>query len=196
MTYGYHQICSSDLVSQGWLNYLRLFDPIDVNVATERDFGRDFRSYGLIYFQLLSTVCSMARANVEDAQTMFGSTVVVNSHVLSSDVYRERIVSIGEAFIRTTHDHFLQVLNWADVTNQINTFLTGTNINFRMSLMDGEAQVKDSRYYLVSKVNNDDVIIRGVCSCSDSAIQGGNSGLLYLDPLQVTWTYFQGLPST
>ena len=181
VTYRYHQVCSSDLVSQGWLDYLRLFDPMEVNVGTESDFARDFRSYGLLYFQLLSSFCSMVRTNVEDAQATFGSTLFVNSHLLSPDVYREQIVSVADTFIRTTHDQFLQMLNWIDVANQINSFLTGNNMNSQMSLVDNEARMKDSQYYVVSNIDNDDVVLSGVCSCGYRAIACRLALLMYVN---------------
>ena len=110
----------------------------------------------------------MVRTNVEDAQVTFGSTLFVNSHLLSPDAYSERIVSIADTFIRGTHDHVQQMLQWIDVANQINSFLTGTNVNFRMSLADNEARMKDSQYSVASSISNDDFTLRGVCSCGYS----------------------------
>jgi hypothetical protein len=179
VTFVYHQVCSSDLVSTRWIDYLRLFDPGNVSNETENDYSRDFRSYGLIYFQLLSSFCTVARTNIEYAQNTFASTAFVNSHVLSPEIYMERIQSQAETLIRTTVSKFLQMLKWVDINNRVNSFLTGTNINFQVSVVDDQVLVLDTRYTTADSITHDHISLTGSCSCGMNAIECHIALLLY-----------------
>jgi hypothetical protein len=94
---------------------------MEVNAATESEFARDFRSYRLLYFQLLSSFCSMVRTNV-----------------------------------------------------------------------DNEARMKDSQYYSVSNMDNDDIVLNDVYSCGYSAIGCRLALLLYVNASETNWWYEDG----
>ena len=123
---------------------------------TETEYSRDFRSYDIIYFQLLSSFCSIAHTNIEDAQNALGLPVFVNSRLLSLNVHKQRIQSIVEAFIRTAQDNFSQVRNWIGIANQMNSFLIGTNMNFQMSLKGDQVLMMDTQYLIVTQITNED----------------------------------------
>ncbi|CAF3996651.1 unnamed protein product [Rotaria sp. Silwood1] len=162
-----HQVCSSDLVSPAWLNYLSLFDSTRIPSWTETPYSRDFRPTGVSYFQLLATFCSLAKINVEDSQRVFMNTPFVSNHLLPQSLFIQQTQTIVEAFINRTRNTFVPILNWVDMAGTINQFLSGSNVNFQILVdNDGNVNIEDVLLYPLVDIYPESVIITSACSCT------------------------------
>ncbi|CAF1387811.1 unnamed protein product [Adineta ricciae] len=122
-----HQVCSSDLVSSEWLNYLILLNPIAVPAMYDFPGTRDFREMGTSYFQLLSTFCSMIEMNINDAQRVFSNTQFINDRVLSSSLFFDKTQAIIDLFIKTTRNNFARTIDWINIAFSASHFFNGAN---------------------------------------------------------------------
>lgn len=165
VNYSFHGICSSSMISTEWLNYIRQFDPIDLPAWTHISFLRDYRTYGLIYFQFLSTFCLMAKQNVLDAQETFGSKLFINNYILTPEVYEQQLQSIIDTFLVTTKDNFNRILKSVIIANLIDVFMSGTNINFRITVKNGSVDVSDISYPTGVLITTTSISIVGACVC-------------------------------
>ena len=129
VTFVFHQVCSSDLVSSTWLNYLESFDPIILPEVALIGRTRDFRIAGCAYFQLLATFCSLAKNNTEDAQRLFSNTQFVNEHVLAPSIFNQQTNDMVKSYVTTMLNDFQIILNWIIMSLAASYFLTGTNTN-------------------------------------------------------------------
>ena len=129
VTFTLHQVCSSDLISPTWLNYLELFDPIFLPSWRALVGVRDFRTIGNAYFQLLNTFCSLAKSNIEDAQSSFNDIQLVSDRVLTRSRFIQRTSGIITSHKNSTQNDFQWIFNWILFTFTSSYFLTGANTN-------------------------------------------------------------------
>ena len=166
VTFILHQVCSSDLISSTWLNYLESFDPIllpswAVTVGT-----RDFRSAGNAYFQLLATFCSLAKINIADAQNSFTNTRFVADHVLSPSLFIQQANAVTESYISNTQNDFQQTFAWIMIAVTGSYFLTGANTNSDVTIHGDDSIVINELFYgLVADINHEFISLRGYCTC-------------------------------
>ncbi|UJR20240.1 hypothetical protein I4U23_023371 [Adineta vaga] len=73
----FHQVCSSDFVSESWINMASVLDSIENG-------GREFFWFGLgaRHLQLLSTICQLANDTIDDAIRRFNTQSFITSNVL------------------------------------------------------------------------------------------------------------------
>ena len=166
ITYALHQICSSDLVSPEWLDYLALFNPTLVPPWIRTDFARDFRTIGASYFQFLATFCLLNRISLDDAQHAFTASQFINDRVLSPSLFRQRTQAVIAAFITDTENEFNRTFDWIDVLFHSSSFLSGTNINFDATVSaDDQVNIGYTRFCSPAVIKHDGVGCTGVCSC-------------------------------
>lgn len=93
----FHQVCSSDFISNPWINMASVLDSI------END-GREFFWFGLgaRHWQLLATICRLANDTIDDAVRRFYTQSFITSNVL--------IPSEFDAQLETTLTRFKQSL--------------------------------------------------------------------------------------
>jgi len=124
------QVCTSDLISLVWLNYLAALDPNLLPVWTETVFSRDFRLIGSSYFHLLNTFCSLADASIESARKRCMDTEFISNYVLAPSRFLQETQTIIDSFITTANNNFEQDYNWISIAFSTSFFLSGTNVNF------------------------------------------------------------------
>ena len=139
VTFVFHQVCSSDLVSSTWLNHLESFDPIILPERTVVGGLRDFRIAGCAYFQLLATFCSLTKNNIEDAQRLFSNTQFLNDHVLAPSLFDQQTNGIIESYVTTMLNDFQLILDWIIMSLTASYFLTGTNTNSKVTVRSDDA---------------------------------------------------------
>ncbi|CAF4185313.1 unnamed protein product [Rotaria sp. Silwood2] len=167
VTFVLHQICSSDMVSPIWLNYLSLFDPTLIPPWTETAYSRDFRPSGVLYFQLLATFCSLTTINIEDSQRVFTNTLFVSNHLLPRSLFVQQTQAVAEAFIHETRNNFVRILNWIDIAGTINQFLSGTNVNFQVTMgNDDKVNIEDVLLYPLAQITAEGIQVTEPCSCT------------------------------
>ena len=101
----YHQVCSSDFVSDRWIKTI-FFDS-----DTNKFLNTDFRRTGSAQFQGLASFCRILKTNVLDSLTTFYDTSFVNPQVLSEDVLNSIIQSLTDQFNLTVPFMFRSQLN-------------------------------------------------------------------------------------
>ncbi|CAF1003549.1 unnamed protein product [Rotaria sp. Silwood1] len=167
VTFVLHQVCSSDLVSSNWLNYLLLFDPNDVPIWTETDFSRDFRSIGLWYFQLLATFCSLAQANIADGQRIFKNSLFIENNLLPQSLFIQETKTLANAFINKTRNIYVRTLKWVDIAGIINRFLTATNVNYQITVTnDNQVNINDVQIIGKASITHTSAGSSDPCSCA------------------------------
>ncbi|CAF3327622.1 unnamed protein product [Rotaria sp. Silwood2] len=161
-----HQVCSSDLISPDWLNYLYLFHPSRIPYWTETDFSRDFRTIGMSYFQILSNFCSLAQINIQESQQSFTNTPLVNEHLLSRSIFDQQNKAVTTSFISETHHNFGEMLNVANITGRINQFVTGANLNCQIKMNnDSTISINDVLLYPYAVITHTSFLFGAQCSC-------------------------------
>jgi hypothetical protein len=162
-----HQVCSSSLVSPIWLNYLAQLDPNRVHTWTYESIIFDFRLHGIAYFQFLATFCSLARVSIDDAQHAFTSTAFISSHLPTRTRFRQQIQDISDSYINRTRASFSRMIDWIEINNLLSNFLSGTNINARISFGDdGQIVVRDATYTIGQYLPDGDFESTNMCSCA------------------------------
>lgn len=125
ITWHYHQICSSDLVSSDWINFL--FDMIKTNTTS----SLAFRKTASFDFQLLRQLCQSSQRIFDDNLVTFYSKQVISNRLLNENKLDAQInasvndlqlsvvqtLSRSLSFVRafTTTDQLLSAANTAFV---------------------------------------------------------------------------------
>lgn len=120
-----HPICSHKSIDQKWiggfarsLSYLR------------RDFpAGDFRSWGAVYFQIFSSLCTMANSKIQESIKEFKRKSFVSTQVIPMDAFQFQNQESFEIFKKTTEIEFTQLLQAFRATTQANNFLSLMNLN-------------------------------------------------------------------
>ena len=161
-----HQICSSDLVSPEWLDYLASFDPTHVPPWTETSSSRDFRTIGASYFQFLANFCFLTRVSLENAQHAFLTGQFTHDRALSPSRFHQRIQTVINSFITDTKNEFTRSFDWIDVLLRSSFFFSGTNVNFQVTVSaDDQVHTEYPVFHVASGWTHHSVDFSGVCSC-------------------------------
>ena len=123
LTATFHQVCSSTFVSSSWSNHLSM-----INKSVPYD-TYDFRPIGSAYFQLLSSMCSLAEQSVSDAKYAFLAQRYVHDYLVSPEVFEEQINVSVNTFTVTTRNKFIRNIQLIRDTTQTNVIMSANNIN-------------------------------------------------------------------
>lgn len=184
ITFILHEVCSSDLVSSTWLNYLESFDPAFLSTWADLAYSRDFRTVGNSYFQLLSTFCSLSKNNIEDAQRLFINTQLINDHIPTPLIFNQQTEDIIKSYIIDTKNEFQKSLKWITMALSSSYFYSGTNLDFIITITDGSLIASESGYMVVVlMVNIGDMTVPlyGPCSCPREFTLCSVPSVLYTD---------------
>ena len=118
----FHQICSSDFVSEQWLNYVnyRLLPQIEYHYVF------DFRHSAYSFFQMLSTLCILVSQTINDQLIPFYSTTLLTENVVSEETFVATTNASKDQFINTTTSLFQTSLN------SLRTIIESNSINNRL----------------------------------------------------------------
>ncbi|CAF1649337.1 unnamed protein product [Adineta ricciae] len=87
----YHQVCSSDFVSDRWIN------AINFGANSSYFHVRDFRAIGSAQFQALAGFCRLAKSNVERSIDVFSTNALLSPYVLPDIAFHSQMnASIGQ----------------------------------------------------------------------------------------------------
>ena len=124
--YAFHQVCSSDFVTQNWIDYLAALP------GSSGTFYDHFRVTGTFAFQALNTLCFLVNQTISNSLIEFYSTQYVSASVTSSNVFQSQIEVFTSQFISTTTNDFLLSLSMIRNTTQSNALLSGQLTNYRL----------------------------------------------------------------
>ncbi|CAF3481438.1 unnamed protein product [Rotaria socialis] len=99
----FHQICSSDLISTDWIEFL--FD----NNETTIIYAADFRASASNQFQVLQALCQLSTEIVRNGVDIFYTSELISGELLSEDLFKSQLeadisrfqMSIASDFGRT-----------------------------------------------------------------------------------------------
>ncbi|CAF1345565.1 unnamed protein product [Rotaria sordida] len=122
-----HQICSSDFVSNDWIDYIyNTIDPFHLNYT-------DFRITATGQYQLLASFCQLSRQVLDDALSNLLTSHFIDTELLSYNVLYERIQSSLKEFQMTIPNSFLNSLSVIRQT-------TGANMLMNMFMTSSKFQ--------------------------------------------------------
>jgi hypothetical protein len=88
----YHQICSSDFVTQRWIDYL--YNP----AMTPFYYPQDFRATASQQFQLLAILCRLSAQAIDDGLRSLNNTKLITSQALSKNLLDAQMQAHIDAF--------------------------------------------------------------------------------------------------
>ncbi|CAF1618625.1 unnamed protein product [Adineta ricciae] len=166
VTFLLHQICSSNLVSIQWTNYLSSLNPMNISEWFFEYIAKDFRDVGSSYFEFLQIFCQLANLTIENSQQTFLSTEFISNNLLSPDIFQEKTTDLMDTFIHTIQNTFLEIYQWLRIINTINTFITGTKSNFDGDIENDQVILTDPRRSATVFLRNNEITGAGLCICS------------------------------
>ncbi|CAF1112041.1 unnamed protein product [Adineta steineri] len=103
----FNQVCSSDFVSDEWLNYVnyRLLP------ETQYHFYWDFRHLAYGFFAMLRTLCVLAKQTIDDELISFYSTILLTENTISEDIFLANINAIRDQFKNASAHDFIITLD-------------------------------------------------------------------------------------
>ncbi len=130
----YDQICSSDFVSQQWIDYLFYEN-------TSYYFQLDFRHSALAQFQILRTLCQQAQQVVDNSLTQFYCTQLITNQLVSMESFDIQTDSFIRLFKETTPPSFLDVLTLIRLLLIQYVALSGMDTNYSLKCCVGNIDV-------------------------------------------------------
>ena len=100
----YHQICSSELLSDRWIHFL-----FDDDQTTSR-YAADFRATASQQFQILRQLCQLSINAVENGLETLYSRELISGYLLSKDFFEAKLQADIMTFERISSEHFWREL--------------------------------------------------------------------------------------
>jgi hypothetical protein len=147
----YHQICSSNFVSQQWINYLFNNDAIN---------DRNFLATASAQFQALASLCQLSEQTVNASLTQFYSTKFISGQLISLELFQNEIQSVTNLFQKSIPQTFQRTLNTIRGIFQGNLFMSAYQTNWKFTVL----QIED-----FSPVYTNPIIYNNSCSCGTSS---------------------------
>ncbi|CAF3921398.1 unnamed protein product [Adineta steineri] len=122
----YHQICSSDFVSQQWFEYL-----YDENKAHEKS----YYATASAQFQILSSLCKQAQEAVNSSLIQFYATKLTSSELISSDLLQIQVDTGVNSFKKAMPQTFNQALDMLSSFIHGNTFMSTYETNWKFTVL-------------------------------------------------------------
>ena len=154
----YHEICSSDFVTQRWIDYLFYQN-------TSYYFQLDFRHSASGEFQLLRTLCQHAKTTVDDSLRQFYLTRYITNQLVAAERLEIEVNSSIELFQITTPSLFQSSLRLIREAIKGNQIFSGTETLFVLEFEDHwqEEVYMNNIYYSETRA-----LFKGFsCVCND-----------------------------
>jgi len=155
MTPFYHQVCSSDLVSSDWINFL--FDMI----KTQTMYSLVFEKTASYDFQALKELCQSSQSIVNDSILTFYSTQLISGQLLSEEVLNAQIDAARNDFQSNLLQALHRPLSSVRTFTLTNGLISAANTAFAIVLFDFNGATVwsvDDQWYTEPD--------QSICSCS------------------------------
>ncbi|CAF3605536.1 unnamed protein product, partial [Adineta steineri] len=129
----FNQVCSSDFVSDKWLNYVNYRLILEI----QYHYYCDFRHSAYGFFAMLRTLCVLARQTIDDQLISFYSTILLTENIISEDIFLANIHAIRDQFIATSANDFIITLDSVLLMGLVNNMVMnrlGTNLELLLAL--------------------------------------------------------------
>ena len=124
MSYKFHEICSSSLLNEDWIENL---EACDVEYPM---YCNDFRCSGPYYFQVLSAYCQFINKTIVNRLIEFHSRKYLSSSVINRNLFEKQMNIFISEFIRSTTNEFLLSISMIRQLTYSNALLSGLLYNF------------------------------------------------------------------
>ena len=124
--YTFHQVCSSDFVTQDWFYYLA------TSPGNSGAFYDAFRMTSTFAFQALNTLCVLVSQTISNRLRQFYSSQYVSASVTPTNVFQSQTHVFISQFILSTTNEFLLSLSMIRKTTQSNSLVSGQLTNYRL----------------------------------------------------------------
>ncbi|CAF1660606.1 unnamed protein product, partial [Adineta ricciae] len=162
VTFELHQVCSSDLISSNWLDYIASLDPIQLLPT----YFTDFRASGTSYFELLAIFCTLTNYHISDAQDIFTATLFINDHALTEQLFVQQTTAIIQSYTASIRNDFQRSIDLIEVGLSTNQVMTGTNTNFYVDIdVNGLLDLRDGYFVVAFTIADYGVGVVGFCVC-------------------------------
>ncbi|CAF0838670.1 unnamed protein product [Adineta steineri] len=121
----YHEICSSEFITARWIKLQFMESPMRVF------FINDIRFQSEMHFQLLSTLCRVAKQTIEDNLQLFYRTKFITPKVIDNLSFQIESNLILEQFKRTVPESYRRTLQLIEANPEINQLIVPLNSIFR-----------------------------------------------------------------
>ena len=147
----FHQICSSDFITQNWIDH----------IGSARDIyvSQDFNYVGALIFLTLASFCRRANETMMIALQTFDSTSLITAEALFKSIFTEQINGIITSFQLLTELTYYQSVNLMQLSVETNSPLPGLFSNIHIQFYpERPGLVISPRQYG-----------NGTCSCSTTS---------------------------
>ena len=122
-TPSFHQVCSSDFISQSWIDFT-FVDHLDFI------YPMDIRTFLSSLWQMIASLCRSAANTITDALADFANEPMISSQASSQILIEAQIQGRLENARRLASEHFIRDLMTIQTITQINGLMTGIMTNF------------------------------------------------------------------
>ena len=120
----YHQICSSDFVSQNWLYNIRALLQVNIDLQLNRlDFRHSYQS-----FYLLASLCDLVNKTTTSSLQVFERTQLVTSQLLSVDLFENQMFSVIQNLQSEVASTFLRFFQLTRQITYANQYFNDANV--------------------------------------------------------------------
>ena len=122
VTYNFHQVCTSDFVTENWTDYLSL--------QSDTVSYFDYRVISGHTFQSLRVLCQSIDRTINDSLNRLYSSQYITASVTPPDLFQSPIESLVHQFISSTTNSYLLSLQMIRDTTQANALFSGLQTNY------------------------------------------------------------------
>jgi hypothetical protein len=153
----FHPVCSSVFVSSQWLAYFNIYTGSYVWWIQQHD----FRKWGILFFKLIQSLCSLAESAVTDAIEQFQLRSFISSEAMPSIQFQAQVNEALQLFQKSTSTLFARPLQLFRASDQGNSLISlfGSNWTPMFGLNASYAPLLS----VPMTYNN------GTCSCATSS---------------------------
>ncbi|CAF1397819.1 unnamed protein product [Rotaria sp. Silwood1] len=152
----FHQVCSSDLISDSWINFLDSDNWDKLYVAIF-----DYRMSGVFQFQLLSMFCEHAQQTVHTNIKTLLQTQFLSSQVISKDRFEIQINSLISDWKSQILNQFLQAIKIFQAVSHGNQLMSARLEYhvYRNNPNDTKMSIKEEEYFRCSCILSSSCLI-------------------------------------
>ncbi|CAF1342020.1 unnamed protein product [Rotaria sp. Silwood1] len=123
----YHEVCTSDFISQQWFDYL---------YNKQRINDRNFLATASIQFQVLASLCKLTQETINISLTQFYSTKFISGQLNLNETFQKQINSILKIFQRSISQTFKRTLDMIHEVIHGNFYMTIFQTNWKFTVLE------------------------------------------------------------
>ena len=130
LTAEFNQICSSDFVSDEWLNRVNYRSLPQM----EYQYPFDFRHSAYSFFQMLRTLCILVSQTIDDQLIQFYATTLLTETVISEETFLATILASKDQFLNATASSFKTAINSLRIIIQADGIVNRLQTNYVINI--------------------------------------------------------------